>query len=149
MSVQVRRAELGDASLVAALFDGYRQFYRQASDLPLALSFIEERIQNKDSVIFIAEDEASHAVGFTQLYPSFSSVAARRTWILNDVFVVPERRGHGIGFALLTAAKSYAIETGAKRLSLSTAHDNPAQKLSEAFGFVRNTAFYQYDLTLR
>jgi ribosomal protein S18 acetylase RimI-like enzyme len=148
MSVQVRRANINDVSSIAPLFDGYRQFYRQSSDLPLATSFIEERIEKNESVIFIAENENKKAIGFTQLYLSFSSVSARRTWILNDLFVIPDMRGHGVGFSLLSAAKTHTIETGAKRLSLSTAHDNPAQKLYEAFGFVRNTAFYQYDLTL-
>jgi ribosomal protein S18 acetylase RimI-like enzyme len=67
---------------------------------------------------------------------------------LNDLFVLSEMRRQHVGYALLNAAKTHAIETDAKRLSLSTAHDNPAQQLYEAFGFVRNNAFYQYDLTL-
>jgi ribosomal protein S18 acetylase RimI-like enzyme len=148
MSFTIRRAELLDASAIAVLFDLYRQFYKQAPDLPLALSFIEERLSRNESVIFIAENEHGKSIGFTQLYPSFSSVSARRTWILNDLFVLPEARRRRVGYALLNAAKSHAIETGAKRLSLSTAHDNPAQQLYESFGYVRNNAFYQYDLAL-
>ncbi|MGZ3238387.1 MAG: N-acetyltransferase family protein [Burkholderiaceae bacterium] len=148
MSIIVRRAELADAALIAPLFDLYRQFYKQTPDLPLSLSFIEERLSRNESVIFIAEDENKKPVGFTQLYPSFSSVSARRTWILNDLFVLPEMRRQRVGHALLDAAKAHAITTCAKRLSLSTAHDNPVQQLYESFGFVRNNAFYQYDLTL-
>jgi ribosomal protein S18 acetylase RimI-like enzyme len=148
MSCTIRYAELSDARSIATLFDLYRQFYKQASDFPLALTFIEERLSRNESVIFLAEDGNKKAVGFTQLYPSFSSVSARRTWILNDLFVLSEMRRQHVGYALLNAAKTHAIETGAKRLSLSTAHDNPAQQLYELFGFVRNNAFYQYDLTL-
>lgn len=148
MSFTIRRAELADVSSIAVLFDLYRQFYQQAADFPLALTFIQERLSRNESVIFIAVDEHGKAIGFTQLYPSFSSVSARHTWILNDLFVLPETRRQRIGDALLNAAKSHAIETGAKRLSLSTAHDNPAQKLYESSGYVRNNAFYQYDLTL-
>jgi ribosomal protein S18 acetylase RimI-like enzyme len=148
MSVTIRRAELADASSIATLFDLYRQFYKQAADLPLAQEFIKERMSRNESVIFIAEDETGKPVGFTQLYPSFSSVSARRTWILNDLFVLPEMRRQRVGLALLNAAKTHATESGAKRLSLMTAHDNPAQKLYESFGYVRNNAYYQYDLTL-
>ncbi len=148
MSFAIRQAGLADADVVASLFDLYRQFYRQAPNPSLALAFIEDRLKNKESIIFIAEDQDRNAIGFTQLYPSFSSVSARRTWILNDLFVLPELRRQRVGHALLEAAKKHAIATGAKRLSLSTAHDNPAQKLYESFGFVRNDAFYQYDLTL-
>jgi ribosomal protein S18 acetylase RimI-like enzyme len=148
MSVTIRKASMADAPAIAPLFDGYRQFYKQSADLPLALSFITKRLSHNESVIFIAEDDDKNAVGFTQLYPSFSSISARRIWILNDLFVLPEMRRQRVGHALLDAAKTHAIETGARRLSLSTAHDNPAQKLYESFGYVRNNAFYQYDLTL-
>lgn len=148
MSFTIRRAELPDAHSIATLFDLYRQFYNQAADFPLALAFIEARLSRNEAVIFLAEDDNKNATGFTQLYPSFSSVSARRAWILNDLFVLPEIRRQRVGYALLDAAKTHALETGAKRLSLSTAHDNPAQKLYESFGYVRNNAFYQYDLTL-
>jgi hypothetical protein len=79
MSCTIRHAELSDARSIATLFDLYRQFYKQASDFPLALTFIEERLSRNESVIFLAEDGNKKAVGFTQLYPLFSSVSARRT----------------------------------------------------------------------
>lgn len=148
MSITIRKASLKDAAIVAPLFDSYRQFYKQEADPSLALSFITKRLSHNESVIFIAEDGDKNAIGFTQLYPSFSSVSARRIWIVNDLFVSPGMRRQRVGYALLNAAKTYAIETGAKRLSLSTAHDNPAQKLYESFGYIRNNAFYQYDLIL-
>src|SRR5207302_1364805 len=63
-------------------------------------------------------------LGFVQLYPSFSSAAARRIWILNDLFVAPAARRRGIGRALLQAARDHGVATGAKRLVLSTAASN-------------------------
>lgn len=148
MTAHVRRAAMADTEMVAPLFDAYRQFYQQVSDLPLALAFIGERLSLNESVIFVAEDEQRRALGFVQLYPSFTSVGARRLWILNDLFVVPAGRGQGVGQALLNAAKDHGIETGAKRLELSTAHGNPAQKLYESLGYVRDQAFYHYSLAL-
>ena len=133
---------------IAPLFDAYRQFYQQSADMPLALAFINERLTLSDSVIFIAQDEHGQAIGFTQLYPSFSSVSARRIWILNDLFVLPAVRGKGAAHQLLDTARDYAIATGAKRLELSTAHDNPAQKLYESLGYERDNAFYHYSLAL-
>jgi len=81
-SIITSRATLDDLDGLAALFDAYRVFYRQAADRALARAFIEERLQRGESVIFIARDAAGEAVGFTQLYPAFSSVSARRIWIL-------------------------------------------------------------------
>lgn len=144
----VRQAGLKDAEAIAPMFDGYRQFYGQAADPALALAFVRERLALLESVIFIAEDGAGKPLGFTQLYPSFSSVSARRTWVLNDLFVAAEARGAGAGRALLAAAKDHAAASGALRLELSTAHDNPAQKLYEVQGYVREEGFYHYSLTV-
>ncbi len=94
-----------EVGLVAPLFDQYRVFYRQPSDPALAQAFIAERVANRESVIFLALQDGE-PVGFTQLYPSFSSVSARRTWILNDLYVVPSCRGQGVGSALLERARA-------------------------------------------
>lgn len=148
MTVHVRQATLADAALIAPLFDAYRRFYRQAADLPRALDFIRERLALRESVIFFAQDAQGQALGFTQLYPSFSSVSACRIWILNDLFVLPATRRKGIAHALLNAAQVHALATGAQRLDLSTAHDNPAQKLYESLGYQRDDEFYHYSLTV-
>jgi GNAT superfamily N-acetyltransferase len=54
----------------------------------------------------------SAAAGFTQLYPSFSSGSMAPILILNDLFVAPEGRRHGIGTALLDAAADYGRRVG-------------------------------------
>jgi GNAT superfamily N-acetyltransferase len=135
---------------VAELLDAYRQFYGQPADYSLAEAFIRERLANRDSVIILAIDVLSEAaVGFVQLYPSFSSVAARRVWILNDLFVAPLSRRRGVGRALLEAARDHALATGAKRLVLSTAADNAeARALYEFFGFNREDVFVAYKLEI-
>ncbi len=148
MSISVRQAGLVDVDIIAPLFDEYRRFYQQASDLSLARDFIHERLSLLESVIFLAESADGTAVGFTQLYPSFSSVSACRIWVLNDLFVAESARGQGVGSALLNAAKSHALTSGAKRLDLSTAHDNPAQKLYESHGYSRDSSFYSYSLKI-
>lgn len=137
-----------EVGLVAPLFDQYRVFYRQLSDPALAQAFIAERVANRESVIFLALQDGE-PVGFTQLYPSFSSVSARRTWILNDLYVVPSCRGQGVGSALLERARAHAQATGAKGLGLQTAVDNlNAQRLYEALGYRREEGFYSYFLAV-
>lgn len=147
MSVEVRRATPEDVPAVAPLFDAYRVFYGREPDPELARGFLRERLERAESVVFLALDgEAGRAVGFTQLYPLFSSVAARRKWLLNDLFVAPEARVRGVGGALLEAARWFAVETGAGGLELATAPDNvTAQRLYEATGWKRD-AFLHYAL---
>ena len=146
--MNVRRAGLADLALLVPLFDGYRQFYRQPSDPALAERFLRDRLTRGDSVIFLAEDR-SGALGFTQLYPIFSSVGAAPAWVLNDLFVAPGARRSGAGRALLERARQHGLETGARWLSLSTGRDNfEAQALYEKLGWVRDTEYYHYELPL-
>jgi len=148
-SVAVRQAVFADLDALVPLFDAYRQFYGQPGDLDGARTFLGERFEHAQSVVFIAE-ERENAVGFTQLYPSFSSVSMARTFVLNDLFVVPGRRRQGIGETLLRAAAEFARNAGAVRLTLSTAVTNAhAQALYEAAGWRRDAKFYVYNLALR
>jgi len=98
-------------------------------------------------VIFIALDEEGKGLGFTQLYPSFSSVSMQRVYILNDLFVSQSARGKGIGEALLQRAKEFAIETSSKGLTLETAIDNPAQHLYERLDWKKDTEVFHYTWT--
>ncbi|WP_131669147.1 GNAT family N-acetyltransferase [Psychrobacter pygoscelis] len=144
--IQVTASELAS---VVPLFDNYRVFYGQPSDLDLARSFLSARLANAESVILLAKDDDDKPIGFTQLYPSFSSVSAARTWVLNDLYVLEEYRGQGIGRQLLNAARDHAVSTKAKGISLQTARDNTnAQQLYESVGYVMDTEYFNYFLDL-
>jgi len=143
--IRIRSAGEEDVPRIAPLFDAYRQFYGKASDPEAARSFIHERFQKSESVIFLAEDESGRALGFVQLFPSFTSVQARRLWILNDIYVTEEARGHGVGRALMEAAREHAVKTGAMRLTLETMDDNrKAWALYESLGYVKSDASVRY-----
>lgn len=150
MTFEIRRASQADLRIVALLFDGYRQFYGQPAAYPLAEAFLRDRFANNDSVVFLAIDpQSGDGLGFVQLYPSFSSVAAQRIWILNDLFVAPAARQRGIGRALLDAVRDYGASTGAKRLVLSTATTNrEARALYESCGYKQEDVFLAYKLEL-
>lgn len=141
----ISRASLNDLHLVAPLFDLYRQFYSQASDLQAATSYLSQRISNNESVIFLAL-ENQRAVGFVQLYPVFSSIGMKRSWILNDLFVLDSMRGNGIGEKLINEAVAMAKSTGASSISLETAVNNPAQKLYERLGW-KKSGYLHYEFS--
>lgn len=123
--------------------DAYRVFYGAVSDVEKARGFMHERLIKQDSVIFVVQN-GSLLSGFTQLYPSFSSVSLKPLFILNDLFVFPDHRGTGLGEALLLHAQEYCRERGAKGLALETAADNPAQKLYERLGWKRDAGVFHY-----
>ncbi|MDO3675946.1 GNAT family N-acetyltransferase [Paenibacillus ehimensis] len=149
-SLTVCQAGHGDIEALMPLFDAYRQFYRQPSDLERAERFLRDNLERQQSVIFFAyTGDRSRPIGFTQLYPTLSSIATKRVWTLNDLFVHPDARKQGVGQALMKAAEAHARATQAKGLQLSTAVDNvTAQRLYEAMGYVRDDAFLHYYLRL-
>jgi len=132
---------------VAPLFDSYRVFYKQESDLKSAVAFLEERIKKNESVIFMAltEDKPS---GFVQLYTSFSSVSLQPILILNDLYVDTTFRKMGVGSKLLNQSKTYCKKLGYKGLALETVTDNPAQKLYEKLNWEKDTACFHYFWTV-
>lgn len=153
--VEIVQAQHQHLDLLAPLFDQYRQFYKQSSDLARARAFLEERMERRESVIFLAlADEAMSSrhlgptgLGFMQLYPAFSSESMKRLWILNDLFVAPAGRRRGVAKKLMERACQLALETHAKGLVLETAIDNdPAQRLYESLGWKRDMEFYRYYL---
>ena len=149
MSITVRQATIHDLDLVAPLFDSYRQFYDKPADPQLARRFLHERLQHQDSVVLLAVDEEGQGIGFTQLYPLFSSVRAARTYLLNDLFVIPKARRAGVAVALMREATDVARAMGAAAMSLSTAHGNTsAQRLYESLGWKRDEQFREYNLVL-
>jgi ribosomal protein S18 acetylase RimI-like enzyme len=97
----------------------------------------------RETVVFLAL-EGNTALGFTQLFPSFTSVGMKRLWILNDLYVVPESRGQRVGERLIERALQHAKASGAKGVVLETAHSNlSGQKLYERMGFSREDLEYR------
>jgi ribosomal protein S18 acetylase RimI-like enzyme len=142
--MSIHRASLNELNPLTELFDSYRVFYKQESDLEGARAFLKDRLINEDSVVFIAYDE-TNPVGFVQLYPTFSSVSMKRSWILNDLYVNASARKKGYGELLIKKAIEFAEETGAKGVSLETGHDNlTAQSLYEKIGFKKESNYFYY-----
>jgi len=153
--MEIKRISSFESNLVIELFDKYRIFYKQPSNIELAKNFIQARLNNNESIIFVATIKDKNEfipVGFTQLYPKFSSGRAIKIWILNDLYVEPEYRKQGIGESLINIALKYAKEDRASHVELSTAVDNyTAQSLYESLGFKRqnpSTDFFNYKIDI-
>lgn len=146
----IRLATIFDAPNIAFLFDQYRQFYKQLPNIALAESFISQRLNNQESVIFLAESDDKKAIGFCQIYPSFCSLEAAKIGVLYDLFIEFNARKTGAGRALILAAHDYATKNNLKRLDLTTAKDNyAAQTMYESLGWTKDTVFYAYSKEIK
>ena len=148
MSVTVTHAQPSDLDALAVLFDAYRQFYDQPSDVAAAREWLRSRLRFGESKVLVAR-RGGTAVGFAQLYPAFSSVRLARTWTLNDLFVLPATRRQGIARSLLDAAAAFAREDGAAGLQLETARDNAAARATYRDAGWHEDATQWYSLSLK
>lgn len=149
MNYQIKQASIDDYQQVAVLFDSYRQFYQQRSDINLAQAYLKQRLEQQQSIIFHAVDDTGDSIGFTQLYPSFCSVALKPLFILYDLYVAKKARQFGVGRALMNAATQYAQDHGAVHICLETAITNSkAQALYESLGYEQDDEYLNYFLEL-
>ena len=135
--MNIVKAHIEHLELIVPLFDAYRVFYRKPSNKKAAKQFLFERLKNKESIIFLALVD-NEAVGFTQLYPSFSSVSMQPIYILNDLYVSTTYRKQGVGVALLNKAKQLCKEQNYIGLGLQTETTNSAQHLYESLGWEKD-----------
>ena len=148
-SAIVHRATMADLDLVAPLFDAYRQFYACSPGMEACRAFLRERIERDESVVYVATLEG-RGVGFTQLYPSFTSIGLNRAWILNDLYVDASARRLGVGRMLMNAAKEFALQDNSAWLELATTKGNhAAQALYRSLGYQLDEEFEHFKLTLR
>lgn len=147
LNMNYRKAKNEDLEMLAELFDQYRVFYRKETNIEAAKQFLKARLEAKDSQIFVAEED-SQLLGFTQLYPLFSSTRMKKLWLLNDLFVNAAARGRGISKGLIDQAKSLVKESSACGMFLETEITNEiGNSLYPRTGFKLNESsnFYEWN----
>lgn len=148
--MRIVQATLEHLDLLTPLFIKYREFY---GELPLPDSsrkFLENRLTRKESVIYLAlADDEDKALGYCQLFPSFSSLSLKRVWILNDIFVAEDARRMLVADRLLQTAKQMAKSTNAVRMRVaSSTNFETVHKTYESIGFREDTEFKNFVLPL-
>ena len=140
----IRQATIHDLHRLIPIFDDYRAYFKQERNPAKVESFLFERFEHRESVLFIAEDR-DEIVGFAHLYPTFSSLSLQRVWILNDFFIMEHVRNRGIGKRLFREVEKFAAFTKAKGIELSVEHTNTkAREFWEKRGFQNNEEFRYY-----
>ena len=142
-SIKIKKTTRNRLKELSALLDQYRVFYEQETDPKKVYKFLKDRYRKNQSTIYIALIN-NKIVGFTQLYPTYSTVSLEKFLILSDLFVVKEHRGHGIATQLLNKAKKHCVKNGYKGLALETAANNPARKLYERERWASDSNFIHY-----
>ena len=129
----------------AELFNKYRMFYEQPSDLLGATEFLKANIAEHRSVIFLLQNDEGQIVAFSQLYSTYCSTAMKPFLYLSDLFVDSYSRRKRYAKTLMSHLIKYSRDLGDQRLTLETATTNTAaQSLYESLGYERDKVFLTY-----
>ena len=150
MTVAIAPATQDDVERVLPLFAAYQRFYADAAQPDEQnREFLGRFVAPSEAgTLLVATAEDGEAVGFANVYWTFSSVSAERHALMNDLFVAETSRGRDVGYRLIEAAAQAARERGIPRMSWQTALDNRrGQRLYERFDAERSV-WFEYELSL-
>ena len=134
-----------DLHCAAELFNEYRIFYKQESDLSACYAFIKDNVENKRSKFFFLFDVTGKAVGFSQLYPTYCSISMKPYYYLSDLYIDKSCRKNGYAKFLMKSLTEQFTAEGAQRLTLDTAMNNKiAQHLYESLGYQQEKVYITY-----
>jgi ribosomal protein S18 acetylase RimI-like enzyme len=133
--VLVRPAEREDRPQLLDLIEGYFAFYQTAFQRPKVEALLDLLEQDPGLGVQLVADADGKLQGFASLYACVDTLVADRILVMNDLFVDPSFRNHGVGAALYDASLVYATAHGYARLDWVTAADNEgAQRFYDRHG---------------
>jgi GNAT superfamily N-acetyltransferase len=149
VTLAIRPGERADVAVIAELIRGLARFEKLEHEVTMT----EERLASNlfgphryaETLIAQEDDEP---VGFALFFHNFSTFLARPGIYLEDLFVIPEHRGHGVGRALLKELARLAVERDCGRLEWSVLDWNrEAIAFYERLGAKPNSEWTIYRLT--
>ena len=149
MSVVIREAERSDVPVIADLIRGLARFEKLEDEVTMTDALLAKNLfgPRRYAETLIAEEGGS-PVGFALFFHNFSTFLAKPGIYLEDLFVVPEQRGHGIGRALLQRLAQIAVERDCGRLEWAVLDWNrDAIGFYERLGAKPNSEWTVYRLT--
>lgn len=147
--LEISPVEPGEFERLLPLIAAYQRFYEvEEVDEERNLAFFRRFLAPSDDGLLLGARTSGELVGYACLYWHFSSLSARETVLMNDLFVAEPARGRGVGRALIEASAAVARERGAAHLEWATAPSNlTAQRLYDSTGAARSE-WIEYELEL-
>jgi GNAT superfamily N-acetyltransferase len=137
----------GEFEELLPLIAAYQRFYEvKEIDEARNRTFFRRFLAPSEDGLLLGARHEGRLLGYACLYWHFSSLEAVESVLMNDLYVVEEARGQGVGRALIEASTEVARERGAAFVEWSTAPDNQtAQRLYDSTGAQRSE-WYSYEL---
>jgi GNAT superfamily N-acetyltransferase len=149
VTVQIRFGDLADVPLIADLIRGLARYEKLEHEVTMTEEKLTDSLfgERRYAETLIAEDDRQ-PVGFALFFHNFSTFLAQPGIYLEDLFVIPEQRGRGVGRALLERLAQVAVDRGCARLEWAVLNWNQdAIRFYERLGAKPNSEWTVYRLT--
>ena len=149
----VRMATPDDAAAIGRLLDAFNREFDDATPGAAALAERVAQLLAEDELSVLLAEPGPAGLAVLRFRPALWTQALE--CYLEELYVVPERRGRGIGRALMEKVLELAARRGADRIDLGTSEDDvAARSLYESLGFTNREGrpdgpvmlFYERDL---
>src|SRR5438876_2950679 len=149
MTLHIRAGEPADVAVIAQLIRDLAHYEKLEHEVTMTEEKLTDSLfgERRYAETLIAQDDGG-AVGFALFFHNFSTFLAQPGIYLEDLFVVPEQRGRGVGRALLERLAQVAVDRGCGRLEWAVLDWNvDAIKFYERLGAKPNSEWTVYRLT--
>jgi GNAT superfamily N-acetyltransferase len=149
MTLNIRPAKPADVALIADLIRQLARFERLEHEVVLTEDLLTAGLFGaRPYAEAVLAEEVSEPIGFALFFHTFSTFLARPGLYLEDLFVLPEHRGRGVGRAVLAHLAHLALERGCGRLEWAVLNWNQeAIRFYERLGARPNSEWTVYRLT--
>jgi len=149
VTLRIRPGRLEDVPLIAELIRALARYEKLEHEVVLTEEKLSDSLfgERQYAETIIAEDDGQ-PVGFALFFHNYSTFLAQPGLYLEDLFVVPEKRGAGVGRALLERLAQIAVERGCGRLEWAVLDWNvDAIRFYQRLGAKPNADWTVYRLT--
>ena len=125
----IRFASADDAATIVTMIRGLAEYERELDEVRATPATIAEQMRSDDPPFeCLLAEEDGRALGFALFFRAYSTWLAAPVLFLEDLFALPQYRGHGVGGALMRRLAEITLERGWKRIEwLVLDWNTPAQ----------------------
>lgn len=147
-AVTIRSATPGDVGVILEFIKGLAAFERAPGAVKATTDdLLRDGFGEQPKFEVLIAERGGRPVGFALFFPTYSTWEGRAGIYLEDIFVIEEERGTGVGYKLMAALAAIAVDRGCARLELSVLSWNPAREFYHRLGMAHTEEWLPYRLS--
>ncbi|MBI3245306.1 MAG: GNAT family N-acetyltransferase [Deltaproteobacteria bacterium] len=144
----IRPAASADVDTILAFIKGLAAFEHEPDAVKTTTAdLLRDGFGGQPKFETLIAERGGQPVGFALFFPTYSTWEGRSGLHLEDIFVLEEERGKGVGQQLMEALAALAVERGYARLELAVLHWNPARKFYHRLGMAHLDEWLPYRIS--